>query len=302
MFFRPVPKQTIYIQNKSYAFESNPSAPTYVYGQEGRHGIVYHLTSDDNTKFAFKVFHYAYRGDWVEIISTSLRKYCHLPGMRAADRQILSQKNAFDLLNKYPELEFSVLMPWIKGYTCLEIFLSHKPLSKLQSISLALQLAKTLTSLEKNGLAHSDISASNVIVNLESFEVDLTGIESFYMDHIAPPPMLPLGSHSYVNPKFQTESQWCSTGDRFAGAMLISELLTWYNEEIRLAAYGESYFSPHEIGEPNDKKHLLISKLKMINSFFVSLFDQAWNARSYDECPKLELWHEYLAEVISTQY
>jgi hypothetical protein len=75
-------------------------------------------------------------------------------------------------------------------------------------------------------------------------------------------------------------------------------LVAWHYEEIRLASFGESYFSPHEIGESCVRKDLLHSKLNSISFVVADLFNQAWNSSSYEQCPPFETWRRYLLEIM----
>jgi serine/threonine protein kinase len=299
--FKPKPNQKITIEHVDYYFDSHPIASEFVYGQEGRHGTVYRLRTLKDQCYALKIFHKFFRNIRINTIAALLNGLYSLPGMRAAQRRVLSATNAKSLIAEYPELEYAVLMPWLDGQTCLELFFSRKPLSFEECINLASQLSLILSTLEAQGLAHSDISASNVVLNLQTKGVSLVGLESFY-GHNFPISLTPhRGTPGYVHPRmlFKKDEPWCLDGDRFAGAILMSELLTWFNEDVRESTYGESFFSLQDFEQPSNRKQVLLHLiLRNISVDIADLYQQIWCARTLSECPPMSSWRNALCTLL----
>ena len=165
MTFSPNIGDPICIGSETYYFEPNPAAGTFVYKQTGKKGTVFQIANRDQTaKYAFKVFHPAYRTVEVVRSAESIAQYQSLVGLQVFSRVILRKETHGDLVSLHPELEFAVFMPWIEGDTWEDNIFKQQPLSADESFQYGQYMAAILAGLEMNGLAHCDIAGANVIL------------------------------------------------------------------------------------------------------------------------------------------
>ncbi len=228
MSFRPTHNSRISIENVNYRFLEHPSAKGMPYGQTGRRATVYQVQDDVGELKALKVFTSAFRSIEIESNASVLRKYSHLPGMGVCTRRVLTQKNEPLLILQYPDLEYSVLMPWAKGQTWQEILLARQTITPEESLSISRKFSSVLCALEENNIAHCDLSGPNVLVangatfgEDDDFFVSVVDIEDLYADGLVKPTHLPGGSVGYGH-KVSKLGSWKSTADRFAGAILLA--------------------------------------------------------------------------------
>lgn len=304
MPFRPKVNNCIEINHNKLIFTEHPSAKGMPYGQTGRRATVYQLLDENQTLHALKVFTLAFRSPHTYSQSKMINKYSNLPGLFACKRIVLTPINHYDLLYKYPDLKYSVLMPWIKGSTWQEILLSKVPIKKYQSKSIASSLIKILYSMEKKEIAHCDLSGPNVIIDTSLInndkttgdDVNLIDLEDLYSRELPAPEKKPGGSAGYSH-KTSKNGIWSMDADRFPGTILLSEILGWSDPRVRENAYGEQYFDISELQKPCWRYDLLISSLtrnwgKSIGDFL----EKAWLSSTNNECPSFFDWGSVLVE------
>ncbi len=287
--------QSLIIQNTAYNFVDHPSAPKMVYAQEGRKAIVFQIRDESGKSYALKVFKSSYRNKTIEVVSKKLAEFSNLPGLSIANRTVITHDGNSKLINRYPDLEYSILMPWIEGITWVEFIQSKKQLSQEKSTALAEALIHVLKSLEENKLAHTDISGSNVIINPQLNKVELLGVEGMFGISFPKPAFLHRGSWGYS--RQNTENLWCPEGDRFAGAILLVEMMCWRESLIREASSDESYFEPEEIGKKSSKYTLMLSVLETISPRLSKLFSQVWEASTLSRNPKFTEWKSAFSQL-----
>ena len=113
--------------------------------------------------------------------------------------------------------------------------------------------------------------------------------------HLAHPS---LGTPGYQHPHLGPQGQWCAPGDRFAGAIILTEILTWWDAAVRaqMLPAVESLFQPSEMGVLETQKwHAVRNALWKICPDALVLFDLAWTAPDLAGCPPLLTWAETLA-------
>jgi len=141
---------------------------------EGKKAKVYKIQGNDG-EFALKAFRKRF-ATLENVFSTLiLRKYAHLPGLKVCKREVVTDKEAISI--EATGLQFSVKMPFIPGDLWAEFINRKKEISQQQCIDLARKMAEVLEGLENHGLAHADISATNVMVQL-------TNTMEFYFYHV----------------------------------------------------------------------------------------------------------------------
>jgi len=297
MVFQPIVNQELLIGGSAYRVAEHPAAPGMPYGQEGRTAVVYQIAGADDSR-ALKVFKPRYRVPGLVSLARRLAPFADMPGLRVCRRAVLTPQHDDDLLPQHPDLIYAVVMPWIEGPTWMEVLLEKEPFSQEQSLALARALATVLAGMEQESLAHCDLSGPNVLLpmlagaarNPSQAAVELVDVEQMYAPDLRRPDFLPSGSSGYAH-RTASEAIWSPDADRFAGALLIAEMLGWCDERAQEAAWGESYFDPAEMHQPNERYHLLATVLRERWGPPVgSLFEQAWRSETPVECPTFGEW------------
>lgn len=289
--FEPSPSDTLTIGATTYKVAPHPSAKKMAFGQEGRKAVVYQLLNNSQP-FALKIFKPQYRSEELVNICDRLSQLSG-PGLEVCTRECLTTSSAPDLVKKYSEMEFAVLMPWAKGSTWFDIINSLTILDRNASKAIAKNLARVLSSLEKLGYAHCDIAGANVIVNTGNGEIELIDVEDIWGPGFPQPNALPMGTDGYQHRTSRSSStgQWCVEGDRFSAAVLIAEILGWSDATVRSVAYGEHYFDPKELQDDGSKRYkLLLSSLESYSQDIADCFSRAWSSSTLAECPTLGEW------------
>jgi sugar lactone lactonase YvrE len=309
MSFRPNIHDELTIDGVTYRIAEHPAAPGFPYGQEGRAGIVYCLETltpspspaqppGVGVRAALKVFKHRFRMPYLVSQAEKLAAFADLPGLQAARRRVLTRVQNPDLLQQHPDLIYAVLMPWIEGPTWLEVLLEKRPLSPQQALHMARGLAQVLEVLELRGLAHCDLSAPNVMLPLLAggTGVELVDLEGLYAPGMTRPQELSSGSAGYAH-RQATGGLWGPEADRFAGAVLLAEMLGWCDPQVVQAAWGESYFDPQEMQQETPRYRTLVEALeRRWGSNVARLFERAWRSDSLLDCPTFGEWLVALPE------
>jgi hypothetical protein len=276
------------------------------YGQEGRTAVVYQVASEKD-KRALKVFKSRYRVPGLVSLSRRLAPFAGLTGLQVCERTVLTPQHDDQLLSEHPDLLYAVVMPWIEGPTWMEVLLDKPALTAEQSLSLARALARVLAEMEQESLAHCDLSGPNVLLPMlaatptqsAQAPVELVDVEQMYGPDLRRPDFLPSGSSGYAH-RTAPEGMWSADADRFAGALLLAEMLGWCDERVRDAAWGESYFDPGEMHQKNERYDVLATVLReRWGAPVAGLFEQAWRSGTSVECPTFGEWMMRLPRSIS---
>lgn len=289
MPFRPEVNQTLRIDELDYCFTEHPAAPGMPYGQTGRRATVYQVQAN-GTFHALKVFTEAFRSPRAAVNAKQLRAFAELPGLQAVSRQVLVPSQHEGLLKTHPDLAYAVLMPWIGGTTWQELLSTGAALIQDESLALAREFCNVLKSLEARGAAHCDLSGPNVMVQREPLSVALVDLEDLYAPGWTQPEKLPGGSAGYAH-KTAPKGLWSAESDRFAGAVLLAEMLGWCDERIRKAAWGESYFAPEEMQQEHARYHLLVEVLhERWGAALTEAFQAAWLSQQLGDAASFTDW------------
>jgi len=283
------PGNLLFIEDRSYKMAEHPLAPGMPYGQEGRRAVVYQLVSESNDKFALKVFKTRFRVPSMVRVAELLQPYASLDGLQACQRTVLTGSRHSRLLRENPDLTYAVLMPWVKGSTWQEILLDPEGFSQDRSLGVARAFSSQLMTLEENRLAHCDLSGANLILQ-PGDQPGLVDLEEMYGPGFMEPKEIPAGSPGYAH-KSAPSGIWSDETDRFAGAVLLSEMLSWSDPQVREAAWGESYFAPKDMQTENKRLDVLRKSLEThYGSRILDLFNQAWRSDSLRDCPTFAEW------------
>lgn len=299
MSFTPTVHSSLAISGRPFAFTEHPAAKGVPYGQSGRRATVYQLHTEDGSLHALKVFTQAFRSASVAVSAGRLGAFSELPGLQVCRRTALTPQYHRDLLSKYPDLTYAVLMSWVDGATWQEIIIGGQPLTPTQSLALAQRLVHILAQMEAQGLAHCDLSGPNVMVRAESIEVALVDVEDLYGPVLTRPEKLPGGSAGYAH-RTAPRGLWSAEADRFAGAVMLAEMLGWCDERVRRIAYSEQYFDPAEMQSNSERYQILLTVLReRWDNSLAGLFASAWHSASLTNCPPLSQWQPALAVINS---
>jgi hypothetical protein len=322
MSFRPNVHDELTLNGITYRIAEHPAAPGIPYGQEGRAGIVYQLLPSPTGRgvggegaMALKVFRARFRTPALVSQAEKLAAFADLPGLTVCRRTVLTPQRNADLLRREPDLTYAVLMPWIEGPTWVEVMLEKRPLTPQQALDLARAFADLLSRMEQNGIAHCDLSGPNVLLPMLAGQtadgrpqtayrppstVELVDVEGLYAPSLPRPEALPSGSSGYAH-RTAREGLWGPTADRFAGAVLLAEMLGWGDETVREACYGETYFDPAEMPSLNSplppgeglgvRAATLLSALaRHYGQPVTDLFERAWTSETLADCPTFGEW------------
>ena len=288
MRFQPKVDQVLAVGKDRYEIEPHPMVPHLPYGQEGRMATVYKMRSDGKN-FALKVFKDAYRKPEILALSEKLKNYAVIPGLEACQRIVINPVELKTLIKSDNDLNFAVIMPWIEGQTWFDILTGKTPLDKEQCERLAREFCRTMVSMEERSVSHCDLSAPNVILtNLDTVpKISLVDVEQLFGPTLEQPDMLLVGTPGYIT-DFDRSGFWSRFSDRFAGAILLAEMLCWHSEAVRAASWGDSYFDPVELQQ-------VVPVEAGSGEPIAELFDRVWKADSFETCPSFWEWNRILS-------
>ncbi|GCE28052.1 hypothetical protein KDA_35360 [Dictyobacter alpinus] len=298
--FQPTQEMLLPIGRAYYRFLPHPyflDDRQEVFVLEGGEAFVYKIQHmGEKRDYALKVMKSGFRDRYTLQVTQTLAQYMHAPGLFLARRTCLTQEEYPELLRRFPALEYAVLMPWIDGRTWAGLLLD--PAASVRytpshARQLAAATAHVLWSLEDRAMAHTDIAGGNVILSPDLRQIQLIDIDTMYIKGLKMPKKHSRGSPGYQHPNQDARGQWRADGDRFAGAMLLTEMLTWWNPVVRAETPegAESLFTQQELQQPDLPRWRRIRRtLEQMNPALRELFDQAWYAQRIEDCPDFSAW------------
>lgn len=297
MELKPKPGQVLRIDGMAYEFVPNPKVLDRAFAQTGRKAKVYQiLNQHTKSKAALKIFYPGFRKVEIANSALSLSEYNKLPGLRVATRSVL-KKGKKDDVDKYQELEHAVLMEWIFGPTWENVIQERIVITEKESLQLAIRLSFVLASLETNGLAHCDIAGANVIVRPQEGLLELVDIEDMFgpIPRFSRPEHPVSGREGYNFQGINHSDPWVPEADRFAGALLLTEMLIWHDAPVRELSNDISFFMQDELGQESDRFRAVVDCLRgKYGEGMVRAFHKAWFAKALNECPSLTDWYELI--------
>lgn len=302
MIFEPEPGTSIDLRGEKIEFvslESNGPASVFVYAESGREGTVYKVLKGGKY-YALKVFYPEYRDKRLQENTEKLSRFKRLEGFRVAERTLFTNESFPDVVAQYPDLNFAVMMPWVEGTLWGNLIMqSDLTLQPEKYFTIAQSLIRAISNLEYQGAAHCDLSNNNFIIDHSYTAVQLIDIEDMYApDMPRPIPDVSYGTIGYRTKWIAQNGLWGPDSDRFASAILCSELITWHNQEIRENKAGDSsFFDEGEIGEESQRYKLMSNYLGDLGGELKFLFDRAWLAQDPSECPSAFDWMNALEKL-----
>lgn len=303
--FNPYSGMMLRIGSTKYELLAHQSASRSradVFMMEGREAFLFKMRSQsDQSLWALKVMKPPYRGEYIALASIQVTRYKDLPGLFIGNRICLVKREYPELILQFPDLEYAVLMPWLSWNTWAEMLRTGEVsacYTRIQAIDLALATAHVLAGLEARKCAHTDVAGSNIVCAPDFKRIELLDIEGLYTLHASSPRRRRDGSSGYRHRR--QKRQWCLEGDRFAGAVLLTEMLTWWNPFVRaLTPPGaETLFHPEELQEIGSNRwQTARDVLWSFGPDVLYLFDQAWTSNSLAKCPDFNTWASRLGRV-----
>ncbi len=211
------------------------------------------------------------------------------------------------MLRANADLTYAVLMPWIEGPTWMQVLIEKRELAAEVCLALARALAAVLSRMEQEGLAHCDLSGPNILLpglapdsaSRAATPLALVDVEQLYGPDLRRPPLLPGGSPGYAH-KSAPDGLWGADADRFAGAIVMAEMLAWCDTRVREATWGENYLDPREMQGASDRYRLLAGVLQeRWGGSVASLLDRAWQSERLADCATFGEWLMALPERVA---
>ncbi len=301
---QPRPGEQVQILGDVYTFPTVPGRLGGVPYEVGKAARVYQLMQGDKT-FALKAFFDNYRNPIVGQNSEALSNYSHLPGLTVAKRKVVTPEKHPELVQKFPTFAHAVLMPWTTGQSWANYVSGDKAISAENSLTLARTLANVLAGLEQSYVAHCDISNGNFVFSSDFKHLELVDIEEMFAEDLMPPHVLPVGTEGYALESVVQNGYRSVDADRFAGAILLVEILTWQFPDIREQREPGSLFASSEFGYKSkryklvsNRLHELPASLGLNNDKLAELFDQIWFSRWSNLSEKKE--HKTIRDILQS--
>jgi hypothetical protein len=289
--FDPKANEEIVLFGERYVVQSHPSISHLPFSSEGRRALVCQLKNHKGEYYALKVFKKKYR-DHILVSSASLLLGVEgFEGMRAARRRIVMPGDP--IVKSYSNLEYAMLMPWVFGATWFDILQRAAKdgfrLPRTDAIHLCQRFLKVLDGLEAAGIAHTDISAGNVAVDLKALDVQLLDLEDLFITGVVAPPHQNAGSKGYRHHTCDLgKTCWCPEGDRYAAAIMAAEILILADAQLAGKVTEDGFFIGHcRTIEGNNRFREAKARLNPIAPRFTQLLESSWNAGTLKECPTI---------------
>lgn len=266
----------------------------YAYARPGKKAIVY-KGRRAGRDVAFKVFFRRYSSDVNLMTTGQLARFKDVPGLRVCQREVVKNEVAEQIGEL--GLAFAIVMPWMTGQPWVEFLATKQALSRQVCIALAARTAAVLAGLESRQLAHADISSSNVFIdNLgPDLVVELIDVEDMFHPTFVEVPFAPDGTDGYGHPANTGRGCRNPFGDRFAGGILLAEMLSWHDPEVRELAEEESAFAKSELCQPGRKFAVVRDTLSALSPQVAAHFERLWKSTALSQCPSLSEWHIAIA-------
>jgi serine/threonine protein kinase len=307
--FNPQPGAQISIGETPYEFISHhffPEDSHGVYIIEGQEAFIWPLHNlKDRTFWALKVLKPGYRSGRIARVTVTLRNYIKVSGFFLSRRICLTRPEYDRIIAVFPDLEYAILMPWLPWKTWAGLIRSPEASAAYtfqQALDLAQVTAQALFELEQRGCAHTDIAGSNTMYRQDFKQIELLDLEGLYVPGLPPPKKLSYGSPGYQHRRPGKYGQYSPYGDRFAGAILLIEMLTWWNPLIRglTAPSAATLFQPEELQQSSGPRWQMVRDLFWSldkTGALLDLFDTTWHAANPQLCPDFATWVAVLQQI-----
>jgi serine/threonine protein kinase len=212
---------------------------------------------------------------------------------------LTASPGAFDAPDFAVWIEGTILMPLIGGtdwaYIADQVRAGTLQLSSEQRLSLCRSLSTKIEILERNGLAHRDLSSTNIFIDTKKWEVHLIDWDSLYHSGLSIPANTTFGTSGYIAPFVRVNGvedskvTWRDCSDRFGLAILNSEFLC-IGQNSPVTGDG-GFFEQEEIHQHGGPglDHILIA-LEKCSPNAAQLLRKALHANTFSTCPRPSDW------------
>lgn len=172
-------------------------------------------------------------------------------------------------------------------------------------LRVAQNLVKVIARLERAGVAHRDLSATNVFVG-DDARVYLIDFDCLYHARLPWQSNTTAGTLGYIAPFIRTAGgqwdgsrSWRPRADRFSLAILIAEFLL-VDEHVKAPQEDGTLFAQVQLNQPdNEFVRQQVDRLADYSRECASLVREALQAKGYDSCPSPEDWSATLAKSLA---
>lgn len=304
MSFEPKPGMKLTLGEEVIEFtslETNKPPSVFVYGEQGKEATVYRVRKD-GLMYALKVFRRRFQNERLIKITKKLNSLKRLEGLQVAERFIIDRQSFPNLIEKYPELNYSILMPWMYGQSWGHLIEKKETLQFGDYLNIAQSLLRVAYNLEVRGLAHCDLSNNSFMIDPSLLSIQLIDLENLYSPDLPlPVPDVSYGTLGYRSRWVAENGLWSANSDRFAIAILCAEIVTWHNKEIYdNKARVDSFFDEEEIGRSSGRFNFMMYSLGRLNPDLSDLFQRAWFSSTLDQCPSISDWKRIIDTLDAT--
>jgi hypothetical protein len=300
------PQTTLTIREQQYTFVPSTWSPDKVFAdRSGGRATIYKLYCQvTDTYHALKVFKPSLTNAYDSTNFAFLQ--ARLPQMRhfgwVSQRMLLTAHDDAVLIADYPQFANAILMPWfdllklddIRG----RILNGSLTITLQKSQHFAQIIAHALAELEQHEIAHGDIASTNVLFDWTHDKIYIIDIEDMYHAALPRPASIAKGSGT---PGYRFDSaytSWSPYADRFAGAIIICEVLSLVNPECNEISAEESYFTQDDLNirysEDCDRYRVLYRAVSNQHAQLSQLLHYVWNETSLSNLPSLSTWADTL--------
>ncbi|MCW3099250.1 MAG: hypothetical protein JWL77_4868 [Chthonomonadaceae bacterium] len=289
--------------SSGFQFVSFPKSPQMVYKIQAGKATIYQVLDEAQDKWALKVFHAAFRKPAVLDSNALLQKLLGKPGLDAATRIVFTSQD--EIVGEYKELEYGVLMPWIIGQTCFDMYMANAKsptkFSREEALGKARDVVTVISGLEREGYVHTDVSSGNLIIPTGSvprqpsasstrYGTQLIDLEDIWFKGRGVPDK-PHYTPGYGHPSLQCgATAACPAGDRYATIVLVAEILMLSEPELASKFTPEGYFQADITdAEARDRYERAQERLKRIYPAFSDALADAWKSKTLNECSEIGL-------------
>lgn len=293
MPFRPAVHDILTIDGLTFVIPPHPQSAMYPFAQEGGRATVYRLNAGDQVR-AIKVFKPAYQTPQVAETAMRMRPYASLPGLGVCDRIVL-QPDAYQRPPMgEPDLNWAVVMPWVDGMTWYDIITEpdeeKRMIKPVILRELVARYLDVLVELERSGVTHCDLSPGNILIRMNPPAIDLIDVEEICAHGMPIPENVPRGTPGYMHSTAQI-GMWHPFADRFAGAVLLCELICWEHPLARAHVHGDSFFAPEEAQQVCQRYQVMNQVLfELCGPDVPRVFERLWFSKTLAEAPAFWEW------------
>src|ERR1700682_3279067 len=290
--FEPEANETLGLFGEEYVIQPHPSASQLPFSSEGRRAVVCQLRNSVSDRFALKVFKKRFRNASVLQSADSLQWLEKGDGMRAARRRILLPDGPEGQQNSV--LAYAVLMPWLAGHTWFDILQKTQNgfyLRQSSAIHLCYRFLSVAAGLEQGGIAHTDLSPANVMVDFSRTDasVQFLDMEEIYIPNTTGPADLLKGTVGYCHQSADDgKTLWRPDGDRYAASILAAEMLILANHNLAQLASEDGFFLGNSRSKAGRERYEIAQNwLYLIAPRFAKLFKHSWESRDLSNSPRI---------------